>query len=226
MLTEVNERLYSKQDKSILNIVLNVLLVVVAIVVIFEAIFASLYSGIYVVGPSMNYTLTGAETETVSGGDYVYVNRYAKPDYGDIVVVNKDNKLTIIKRVIALGGDSVKLINGELYIKYAGNDDFEHIEESYVSPDNNIGRGSQPITFPTVHGIVKEEGFYVEEGHMFLLGDNRDVSLDSREGGGRSYALTDLYGVVAGWSLKHKGLFTSVHRFFSFDLPQSFGIKK
>ena len=226
MLKKVNVSLYSKSDKSKLNILINALIVIIAVIVICEIAFSATYSGIYVVGTSMNDTLIGATVETEPGGDYVYVNRHAKPTYGDVVVVFKDDRFTIIKRVVAFGGDSVKLIDGVLYIRYAGSEEFQLVEESYVSPEHNTGKGPQKISFPIENGFVKEEGFCVKEGHMFLLGDNRDVSLDSRESGGRSYSLNDLYGVVTKWSLKHKSFFTSLHKYFDYDLPRYFGIKK
>ena len=115
-MTELSRSLYSEDKKSKLNILLNVLIILIAVLLVFELLFSANYSGIYVVGPSMNNTLTGADAENEAGGDYVYVNRRVNPDYGDIVVVAKDEETTIIKRVIALGGDRIKLVNGKLYI--------------------------------------------------------------------------------------------------------------
>ena len=225
MISEVNASLYNRSDKSKLNIILNVMIAVILIVIVFEIAFGMTYSGIYVVQSSMRPTLIGAEEENLPGGDYVYVNKNAKPTYGDIVVVFKDSRTTIIKRVIALGGDRVKIIDGVLYIKYAGEDEFKLIEEDYVSPSNNTGKpGSQPTNFPKIEGTVSEDGYYVKNGYVFLLGDNRDVSNDSRAEG--SYPLTDLFGVVTDWSLKNKNFFTALHKYFSFDLPKCFGINK
>ena len=225
-MTELSRSLYSEDKKSKLNILLNVLIILIAVLLVFELLFSANYSGIYVVGPSMNNTLTGADAENEAGGDYVYVNRRVKPDYGDIVVVAKDEETTIIKRVIALGGDRIKLVNGKLYIMYKGDDEFTEIEEEYVSTENNTGEGNQPLDFPTRHGAIVSSGFLVRENHMFLMGDNRDWSLDSREGGGRDFPVSSLYGVVTSWSLNGKKFFTAIHTYFHFDLPRYFGIKK
>lgn len=239
MLSEVNASLYSKPVKSKLNILLNALIAIIVVVIAFELIFGATYSGIYVVGSSMSPTLDGAE-EFSSGdgnwsiadtsGDYVYVNKNAKPKYGDIVVVFKkqlnSGEKTIIKRVIGLGGDYVRLISGQLQIKYKGTDEFTDVREDYVSPDNNTPALAKN-TFPRDrNNNLIEEGYFVEEGYMFLLGDNRDASSDSRANGGTSFAIGDLYGVVTDWSLKHVKFFTALHKYFYFDLPACFGIDK
>lgn len=214
-MVEVNTSLYSK-NKSKLNIVLNVLIVVMAAALFAVIVFTSTYAGIYVVSHSMNNTLIGAETEKTAGGDYVYVNLRAKPDYGDIVVIDRGDGKTIIKRVIAFGGDRVKLIRGDLWIKYAGEDEFVFVEENYVSPENNT---------PSYNNFYVETGYLVEKDCLFLLGDNRNVSIDSRENNGTSFPIKNLFGVVTDWSLKYKEFFSAVHRYFYFDLPRSFGFK-
>ena len=232
-MNEVKASLYSKK-KSKLNIVLNVLIAVIAFALLFEVVFATTYSGIYVVGTSMNDTLTGAESEDTAGGDYVFVNRHAKPDYGDIVVVFTEKNKTIIKRVIAMGGDRVKLVRGQLYIKYSGKDEFVEVEEAYVSAANNSSVSDQN-SFPWVNNEIDENGYLVEKDCLFLLGDNRNVSLDSRgkinvHNGLKSsipenFPVKNLYGVVAGWSLNNKNFFSVIHRYFYFDWPKSLGLK-
>ncbi len=219
MLTEVRTSLYNAQNKSKINIVLNVLIVIMVIALIIEISFGINYSGYYVVHSSMNPTLIGADDFDVSGGDYVYVNKKATPTYGDIVVVSKNNETTIIKRVIALGGDKVKLVNGELWIKYGGAEDFERVTESYVAEENNTS-SVKKNTYPSDNTA---EGHLVAEGCMFLLGDNRNVSVDSRDSG--DFPLTSLNGVVTKWSVKNKKFLTAVHDYFKFKLPKYFGIK-
>ncbi|MDE6598304.1 MAG: signal peptidase I [Clostridia bacterium] len=197
---------------------LNVLIVIMVIALIIEISFGINYTGYYVVHSSMNPTLTGAETYEQEGGDYVYVNKKAKPTYGDIVVVSKDKDTTIIKRVIALGGDCVILDKGVLKIKYKGSEEFVIVEEPYVAPENNTANSKN--TYPKND---LEKGHTVADGAMFLLGDNRDVSVDSRDSG--DFPLTSLYGVVTNWSLKNKKFLTGLHTYFKFQLPKYFGFK-
>jgi signal peptidase I len=221
-MNEVNSCLYIRREKSGKYIVLDIILCVIILIIIAEFMFASSFSRIYVVESSMYPTLNGATAEGEAGGDYVYIDKNATPTYGDIVVVNTGDKL-IIKRVIALGGDTVKLVNGKLKIKYSGDDDFTDVSESYVSPENNLK--SERNNYPLVQNIfgfsyLDERGHLVNDNSMFLLGDNRDVSVDSREYG--DFLMSSLVGVVTDWSLKYKKINTAVQTFIIFTVPGIF----
>ena len=204
MLKEVRKSLYIKENKTKLNILLNALIVLVIFVLVFEIFFMVNYSGVYVDGESMEPTLVD--------GDYVYIDKKAKPDYGDIVVVylNSEEKY-IIKRAIAFGGDSVKIVEGELYIKYSGESDFEIVPQNYLSDDHNKIKDSYPYD---KDGNFIDDGYLVEKDSIFLLGDNRDNSFDSRKFG--SLSMKNLDGVVTKWSLEHKLFCTRIYKFFNF----------
>lgn len=66
----------------------------------------------------------------------------------------------LCKRVIGLGGEKLEIINGIVYINDIP------LQEDYL-PDDYIPNGNFGP-------------YYIPEGHMFLLGDNRDNSHDSR----------------------------------------------
>lgn len=132
----------------------------------------------FVFGALMNrYVLSsvnvnGASMEpTLQQSDRLILNKLGKPDVGDIVVFPEpgipdgDEPSLFIKRVIGVAGDDVKIENGRLYV----ND--QEVLESYTpysGPDFNLPRDDEGST------VV------VPEGHLFVLGDNRDHSLDSR----------------------------------------------
>lgn len=204
--------LYERSKPSYVNLILNIIIVLFFFVLIAEVVFNSVYTNIYVKGSSMAPTLIGApnsDSLVTEGGDYVFVNTRGTPDYSDIVVVKtKSNGMTynIIKRVVAFGGDTVKIDRGQLWVKYKGDLEFTKIDESYVLEENN----SPTYEFNTFGEHV------VQDGCMFLLGDNRDVSEDSRRRG--DYLMTDLVGVVPKWSLKYKSAITSIYTFFEFKL--------
>ena len=187
---------------------LLIIIIVLLFLLLCRVLFVAQYCGIYVVGSSMSPTLTGASSADEAGGDYLYADRYAEPDYGDIVVVEKSNGDRIIKRVIALGGDSVYIERGVVYIMYAGTDEYVALEESYVAEGNNDPE--DPIN--------NAEVTYVPEGYMYLLGDNRNKSNDSRNPEYGCFSESALVGVITDWSLKYKEIFTAVYTFFAFGV--------
>jgi signal peptidase I len=116
---------------------------------------------VVVVGPSMYDTL-------IQGDRLVLLSSfvYNDPKQGDIIVCSKesfDDGAGFVKRVIATEGQTVD-IDFEAGIVYV---DGTALEEPYVHTSTTKAEG---IEFPLT----------VEAGHVFVMGDNRDSSLDSR----------------------------------------------
>jgi signal peptidase I len=211
-----NEVVKNKRKKGWL-IFLNILLVILVFFLILRIIVFINYSGFYIVGSSMSPTLTGATSENSKGGDYLYVSKNQTATYGNIVVANAVDPVTqsekvIIKRVIACAGDSVYLLEGTVYIKYAGTETFEPLTETYVAAENNY-YSNYPY-LDSKEQVVDTNGITVPENCYFLLGDNRDNSRDSREYG--CFTSEAIVGVVADWSLTLKGAISWWHNAFSF----------
>jgi len=124
-------------------------------------IFLLVFRLIVVSGDSMYSTLVD--------GDYVLLLSnvfYREPQHGDIVVISKqtfDNGAPIVKRVIATEGQIVD-IDFEQGIVYV---DGLPLEEDYIYSPTTVYEG---VDFPVI----------VDEGCIFVLGDNRGVSKDSR----------------------------------------------
>ena len=121
--------------------------------------------------------------DTLLVGDHLLVQKFAydvkvpfteksilktgDPAHGDVIVFEYPEKpeLDYIKRIVGLPGDVVELKNNVLYRNG------QKVDEPYKKLDPQPGALSSRATF----GPVK-----VPEGQYFMLGDNRDHSLDSR----------------------------------------------
>ena len=113
-------------------------------------------------GPSMEKTLYNGEVLLVS--DLFY-----EPKQGDIIVFQSNTILdneAIVKRVIATEGQVVD-IDFENWIVYV---DGEALEEPYITSDPGRYMNGSDYSFPMT----------VEEGKIFVMGDNRNGSRDSR----------------------------------------------
>lgn len=124
-------------------------------------VFVLLFRIVIVDGTSMNQTLLH--------GDYLLLLGnllYQEPEQGDIVVISKDSfddGAPIVKRVIATGGQTVDIDfdSGIVYV------DGIALDEPYTNTPTNTNGG---MTFP----------LKVDEGCVFVMGDNRNKSKDSR----------------------------------------------
>ncbi len=128
-----------------------------AVIVVF-LVFALMFRAIGVDGDSMFPTLNDGDWVAISG---VTVN----VERGDIVVLTQpwERNVPIIKRVIAVGGDVVDIDfdTHEVFVNGM------KIDEPYISEPTSV---NYDVQFPLT----------VDEGKLFVMGDNRNVSLDSR----------------------------------------------
>jgi signal peptidase I len=117
---------------------------------------------------------------TLQSGDYITVNtRYQQPEVGDVVVFlyPKDRSLTYINRVAAIGNDSVSINHGIV---------------------SRNGKPESLLLVPEDKRLTDEsismEERQIPEGQIFLLGDWRDQSNDSRYRG--TVPVADVIGKV------------------------------
>ncbi len=144
----------------------------ICMMVIFTA-FTFFFRLVEVSGDSMYPTLESGDRLIISGWSYT-------PDYGDIIAISKSDGETdaMIKRVIALPGDTVHIdfnthiitVNGKVH--YEDYEVYEPISEPY------------DLTYP-----VK-----VPENSVFVLGDNRNNSIDSRSNSVGFISLEEISG--------------------------------
>ncbi len=163
---EFSEEVAEEPKKSFTKEVLEWLEIFVFAIVAVIAIFTLFFRIATIDGASMNNTLLHGQKVIISDFNYT-------PKQGDIIVISRniENSVEakssadtpIIKRVIATGGQTVNIdfSTGTVYV------DDVPLKENYISsPTTN----SYDVEFPK----------YVPEGYVFVLGDNRRVSLDSR----------------------------------------------
>lgn len=108
---------------------------------------------------------------TLNHGDMLFLRCVAyEPEQGDVVVLHKDFSAAnapIVKRVIATGGQSVHIdyATGTVYV------DGEALEEPYLG---------EPMLQPG-SSSMQQTDWDIPEGCIFVMGDNRNHSADSRE---------------------------------------------
>ena len=130
---------------------------------------------------------SGSMLPTLKIGDHILVTKlnynlpipfvqkpileYATPDRGDIVVftrpndpasIEDDSKINVIKRVLAIAGDEIEVRGTAVYLNGNALNEIDY----EVWWENGGIRNFGPIRVP--------------DGHVFLMGDNRDHSKDSR----------------------------------------------
>ena len=140
----------SRLKDSIISTV-NILIVVAAVAILVAMLFLPV---LRIYGQSMNATL--------HSGELVISVKGAKFETGDVIAFYYNNNV-LVKRVIANSGDWVDIdLQGNVYVNS------QKIDEPYL--DGNKAFGEPDIDFP----------YQVPDERVFVLGDNRAVSIDSR----------------------------------------------
>lgn len=128
-----------------------------------------LFAPIIVEGQSMVPTLNDNDRMIVNKIGYTF----GEPKRFDIIVFHAPEEKDYIKRIIGLPGDKIEYNNDTLYING------EPYDEPYLEPLKDELNG-QRLTYDfTLEEITNET--VVPEGHLFVMGDNRRHSLDSRD---------------------------------------------
>jgi len=125
-----------------------------------------------------------------NGGIWTRLLPYRQIRRGDIVVFHYpvNPAQAFVKRVVALPGDRLRLINKRVFVNGIGLDE-PYVQ--YISSVRDPYRDDFPRTEAAGYGVdakwwkqmpklVEERQLIIPEGHYFVMGDNRDDSQDSR----------------------------------------------
>lgn len=171
-----NERKESDKKRSVKSIVLEVLVYLVIIYACVYIIPTYVIQRTIVDGPSMENTLHDGENLLVEKISY----RMGNIDRFDVIVFypyGREFKEYYVKRVIGLPGETIQIKDNKIYING------EVLEENY---------GKNELSY---EGIA-EDVITIGEDEIFVLGDNREVSLDSRYEEVGLVSLDDIGGKV------------------------------
>ncbi len=145
-------------------------LVLEAIVVILVVLLLSIPMRFFVL--EYYYIPSGSMLETLQIDDHVLSEKisyyFSSPQRGDIITFNgtkNEEGKVLIKRVIGVGGDTIDLRRGNVYVNG------EKLDEPYtLGKQTNPLMNSLNITYP----------YTVPDGELWVMGDNRSNSSDSR----------------------------------------------
>lgn len=126
-----------------------------------------------------NYVVLGVSMEpNFHNKERIIVNKiiydFRDPVRGEVIILHTSSGEDYIKRVIGLPGETIRIQGDEVYING------EQIQESYIAEEIENAKRSGSSYNKGVYPIEGTE-VTVPEGHVFVLGDNRPKSSDSRE---------------------------------------------
>ncbi len=187
---ELRDKLSGKKQNKIVDLLLWVIIALVAVFILLRSVFMT---SILVDGDSM--------LPTLHDQDYLIANRFSAVigdyGYGDIitidtgvkisVTVNGQRKTTtkkIIKRVIGLEGDVIEIRDGKVFRNGA------ELYEPYLAD----GMRTEVYGYPNYKHVVGKDEVYV-------LGDNRANSSDSRENRYSGIKESQVFAVIYDWSV-------------------------
>ncbi len=198
-----------KNKKSAGSIILTIFLCIAIVILAFFAVFNILFFKSPIIGISMQPTFNESLEEDMGTTFYkksnikdkAYVYRFGNAKLNDIVLYertetqgNSTTKKLIIKRVVAVGGQTVDIkSDGYDYYLYV---DGEKVEEEYIKDRSRMQTCyNSLLSYKLSVGLTDEDVITLADDEVFVMGDNRGKSNDSSSYG--PIKRNSIKGVVA-----------------------------
>ena len=187
------ERLLNKEQKEGFGFIDFLLIFLLVFMIANIVIQTYVLSPVKVDGTSMNATLNDQ--------DWLFMSKVKEPSRGDVVVFEKSTGINYIKRIIALEGDEIYADAEGIHLKKSGESDWVIIEDEHAYYFQNPHHSYKDPTFTVIPRTT------VGKGEMYVLGDNRNDSTDSRMIG--KVKTSTILGIVPEWAIKHREKYSS-----------------
>ena len=195
--------LTENQTKNKKHKVIDIILLVSIIVVVLFFFFVSQF------WVSISVVKMSSMNNTLMENDKLLTDNLAKPKRGDIIVFSYDENSDFIKRVIAVEGQTIyNDKNGNVYLEYLdekGNVVNELLNEPYVKDGLKTYKNLSDFFLDEEVSLFRVE---VKKGELFVMGDNRLVSVDSRDFG--VISISQVKGVVHQFWVDNKDIITKL----------------
>lgn len=182
-----------------------------------------------------NWVPSGSMNPTILEGDLIYVNKLAyslrfpltfyqlakwsDPKRGDIVICfSPEDESRLIKRIVAIPGDRIEMRNNVIFLngqpltyteidsKYSEQLASKLKGHSILATENLHGTNHPVMSIPSIQAIRNFEPITVPQDNYFVMGDNRDISRDSRYFGfvKRKAIIGKAMGVILSFDITDK----------------------
>ena len=174
-----------------LRAIISIVIMIVAVLVLSVALRTFVFQPYQVPSSSMETTIMTDDMLFSEKVSYYF----RQPEQGDIVTFDDPivPSRTLVKRVIAVGGQTVNLVDGKVVV------DGIELDEPYTN-----GKESYPLS-SQASGVTVKFPYTVPEGYIWVMGDNRTNSQDSRYFGAIPVSSVTGHAALIYWPLNHFG---------------------
>ncbi len=185
-----NKKRFFKEMSPFLSFVFDAIKLVILAFIIVWPIHRFVFQPFYVVGPSMEPSFYDNEYLIIEKITY----RFREPKRGEVIVFQSPSnpKDYLIKRIIGLPNEKILIEKGDVLIENT-----QFVQGLELKEDTYLASGT------TTPGQINVE---LQDGQYYVLGDNRNMSLDSRVFGPISRENISGRAWFRGWPFKEIGL--------------------